>query len=82
MTSKQKLARIRNWNKRRISGVQANVNQMAGGEYINPLERGFSTAEIMKLKKVNALLYSLIKNWDTNSRNLGLKPKKKDVKYI
>lgn len=64
MTQKQKLARIRNWQKFKIAG-----------KFINHFE-GLTPSETKTIEMINNHLTRLIVQWDNNSLELGLLPNK------
>lgn len=71
--TKQELARKRNWNKRHIAGLLANLQrlQYSSGECTLTLEeRDF-------LNKAQLQIDLLMIKWDRNSKVLGLKPRNK-----
>ena len=62
--NKQRLAKIRNWQKFRITG-----------KFINDFE-GLTPSEVKTLEMINNHLVRLVVQWDNNSLELGLLPNK------
>lgn len=73
ISTKRKLAQIRNFTKYRLSGLSKNI------ENLSHIKEGLTEEEKYRLNQARKIIDSILYGplWDMNTKEIGLTPKKK-----